>query len=124
LVTDPRVDKIAFTGGVDTGKLVIRGAAESIKRMSLERGCKNPNIVFADADFEAAVDGALFGAFANQGEVCSAGSRLLVERSIYNRMLVALTEKAARIRLGDPLDRETKMGPLVTAEHQAKVLDY
>ena len=124
LVTDPRVDKIAFTGGVDTGRLVIRGAAETIKRMSIELGGKNPNIVFADADFDAAVDGALFGAFANQGEVCSAGSRLLVERSIYDRMLVALTEKAARIRLGDPLDRETKMGPLVTAEHQAKVLDY
>ena len=87
LVTDPRVDKIAFTGGVDTGKLVIRGAAETIKRMSIELGGKNPNIVFADADFEAAVDGALFGAFANQGEVCSAGSRLLVERSIYERML-------------------------------------
>ncbi len=91
------------------------GAAETVKRMSIELGGKNPNIVFADADFDAAVDGALFGAFANQGEVCSAGSRLLVERSIYDRMLAALTEKAARIRLGDPLDRETKMGPLVTA---------
>jgi betaine-aldehyde dehydrogenase len=124
LVTDPRVDKIAFTGGLDTGKLVIRGAAESIKRMSIELGGKNPNIVFADADFEAAVDGALFGAFANQGEVCSAGSRLLVERSIYGRMLDALAGKWERIRLGDPLDRATKMGPLVTREHREKVLDY
>ena len=124
LVTDPRVDKIAFTGGVDTGRLVIRGAAETIKRMSIELGGKNPNIVFADADFDAAVDGALFGAFANQGEVCSAGSRLLVERSIYDRMLDALVEKTARIRLGDPLDRETKMGPLVTSEHRDKVLEY
>ena len=85
--TDPRVDKIAFTGGVDAGRLVIKGAADTIKRMSIELGGKNPNIVFADADFDAAVDGALFGAFANQGEVCSAGSRLLVERSIYDRML-------------------------------------
>jgi len=124
LVTDPRVDKIAFTGGVDTGRLVIRGAADTIKRMSIELGGKNPNIVFADADFEAAVDGALFGAFANQGEVCSAGSRLLVERSIYDRMLNALVEKTERIRLGDPLDRETKMGPLVTREHRDKVLEY
>jgi betaine-aldehyde dehydrogenase len=124
LVTDPRVDKIAFTGGVDTGRLVIRGAAETIKRMSIELGGKNPNVVFADADFEAAVDGALFGAFANQGEVCSAGSRLLVERPIYDRMLQALSDKVARIRLGDPLDRETKMGPLVTKEHQGKVLGY
>jgi betaine-aldehyde dehydrogenase len=92
--------------------------------MSIELGGKNPNVVFADADFEAAVDGALFGAFANQGEVCSAGSRLLVERSIYDRMLAALVEKSARIRLGDPMDRDTKMGPLVTREHQEKVLSY
>ena len=124
LVTDSRVDKIAFTGGVDTGRLVIKGAADTVKRMSIELGGKNPNIVFADADLEAAVDGALFGAFANQGEVCSAGSRLLVERSIYPRMLDALSQKSTRIRLGDPLDRETKMGPLVTREHQRKVLDY
>ena len=124
LVADPRVDKIAFTGGIDAGRLVIKGAADTIKRMSIELGGKNPNIVFADADFEAAVDGALFGAFANQGEVCSAGSRLLVERSIYDRMLQAVADKAATIRLGDPLDRATKMGPLVTREHQRKVLDY
>ena len=124
LVTDPRVDKIAFTGGVDTGRLVIKGAADTIKRMSIELGGKNPNVVFADADFDAAVDGALFGAFANQGEVCSAGSRLLVERPIYSRMLEALVEKTRRIRVGDPLDRETKMGPLVTREHQEKVLGY
>jgi len=124
LVTDPRVDKIAFTGGIDTGKLVIRGAAETIKRMWIELGGKNPNIVFADADFEAAVDGALFGAFANQGEVCSAGSRLLVERPIYERMLQAIADKAGRITLGDPMSRDTKMGPLVTKEHQEKVLGY
>jgi betaine-aldehyde dehydrogenase len=124
LVTDPRVDKIAFTGGVDTGRLVIKGAADTVKRMSIELGGKNPNVVFADADFEAAVDGALFGAFANQGEVCSAGSRLLVAHTIYDRMLTALVEKVPRIRLGDPLDRATKMGPLVTREHQQKVLDY
>jgi betaine-aldehyde dehydrogenase len=124
LVTHPQVDKIAFTGGVDTGRLVIKGAADTIKRMSIELGGKNPNIVFADADFEAAVDGALFGAFANQGEVCSAGSRLLVEKSIYDKMLTALADKTKRIRLGDPMDRETKMGPLVTREHQEKVLGY
>ncbi|HEX5476082.1 MAG TPA: aldehyde dehydrogenase family protein [Vicinamibacterales bacterium] len=124
LVADPRVDKIAFTGGVETGRAVIKGAAETIKRMSIELGGKNPNIVFADADFDAAVDGALFGAFANQGEVCSAGSRLLVDRRLYDRMIDALVGKIGRIRLGDPLDRETKMGPLVTREHQRKVLDY
>src|SRR5262249_34283065 len=85
---------------------------------------KSPNVVFADADFEAAVDGALFGAFANQGEVCSAGSRLLVERRIYPQMLDALASKVSRIRLGDPLDRETKMGPLVSQEQMEKVLGY
>ena len=124
LVADPRVDKIAFTGGVDTGRLVMASAARTIKRTTLELGGKNPNVVFADADFDAAVDGALFGAFANQGEVCSAGSRLLVERSIYSQMVDALAEKVKRVRLGDPLDRETKMGPLVTEEHMEKVLAY
>ena len=124
LVNDPRVDKVAFTGGVETGRLVMASAARTIKRTTLELGGKNPNVVFADADFDAAVDGALFGAFANQGEVCSAGSRLLVERSIYSRMVEALAEKVKRVRLGDPLDRETKMGPLVTEEHMEKVLGY
>ncbi|HEY1304403.1 MAG TPA: aldehyde dehydrogenase family protein [Vicinamibacterales bacterium] len=124
LVEDPRVDKIAFTGGVDTGRLVIAGAAKTIKRTTIELGGKSPNVVFADADFDAAVDGALFGAFANQGEVCSAGSRLLVERRIYPQMLDALASKVSRIRLGDPLDRETKMGPLVSEEQMDKVLGY
>jgi betaine-aldehyde dehydrogenase len=124
LVEDPRVDKIAFTGGLDAGRLVIKSAADTVKRMSIELGGKNPNIVFADADFEQAVDGALFGAFANQGEVCSAGSRLLVERAIYDRMVAALVERVRRVRLGHPLERETKMGPLVTAAHMEKVLGY
>jgi betaine-aldehyde dehydrogenase len=124
LVADPRVDKIAFTGGVDTGRAIIKNAADTIKRMSIELGGKNPNIVFADADFEAAVDGALFGAFANQGEVCSAGSRLLVQRSLYPAMQEALANKVTRVRLGDPLSRATKMGPLVTREHRDKVLRY
>jgi len=124
LVSDRRVDKIAFTGGIDAGRIVIKNAADTVKRMSIELGGKNPNVVFADADFEAAVDGALFGAFANQGEVCSAGSRLLVQKPIYDRMCAALADKAKRIRLGDPLDRATKMGPLVTAEHKDKVMGY
>jgi acyl-CoA reductase-like NAD-dependent aldehyde dehydrogenase len=124
LVEDPRVDKIAFTGGGEAGRIIIKTAADTIKRMSIELGGKNPNVVFADADFDQAVDGALFGAFANQGEVCSAGSRLLVERGIYDRMLAALADKVGRVRLGDPLARETKMGPLVTAAHMDKVLAY
>ncbi|HET6150412.1 MAG TPA: aldehyde dehydrogenase family protein [Polyangia bacterium] len=124
LVEDPRVDKIAFTGGGEAGRIIIKSAADTVKRMSIELGGKNPNIVFADADFDQAVDGALFGAFANQGEVCSAGSRLLVERAVYERMIAALTDKIKAVRLGDPMERATKMGPLVTVEHMQKVLGY
>jgi len=124
LVADPRVDKIAFTGSAEVGKVIVRACADGMKRMSMELGGKNPNVVFADADFEQAVDGALFGAFANQGEVCSAGSRLLVERSIYDRLVDALQAKIDRVVLGDPMNRETKMGPLVTVEHMEKVLGY
>jgi hypothetical protein len=124
LVADARIDKIAFTGSVEVGKVIVRGCADGMKRMSMELGGKNPNIVFADADFEQAVDGALFGAFANQGEVCSAGSRLLVERSIYDELVDALQQKINRVVLGDPMKRETKMGPLVTVEHTDKVLRY
>jgi len=102
----------------------VKNAADTMKRTTRELGGKNPNVVFDDADFEAAVDGALFGAFANQGEVCSAGSRLLVQRSIYAKMCDALKEKVKRVRVGDPLQRETKMGPLVTAEQRDRVLHY
>ena len=114
LVGHPQVDKLAFTGSVEVGKLIMRGAADTLKKVSLELGGKSPNIFFADADFEAAVDGALFGVFINQGEVCSAGSRVLVERPIYRKMLDAMVEKAKRIKLGPGLDRATKMGPVVS----------
>src|SRR3989442_12886434 len=102
----------------------MRGAAGTLKKISLELGGKSPNVFFADADFEAAVDGALFGVFVNQGEVCSAGSRILVERRIHDRFLDAIVEKARTIRLGDPLDRATRMGPLVTAAHRGPVAGY
>jgi betaine-aldehyde dehydrogenase len=124
LVESPKVDKVAFTGGTVTGRSVMTGAAGSLKKISLELGGKNPNIVFADADFEAAVDGALFGAFANQGEVCSAGSRLLVERSIHKRLVGAMLEKIPRIKLGHGLTPGVKMGPLVSEAHRAKVEGY
>lgn len=124
LVRHPLVDKVAFTGGIDTGKLVMSMAAESLKKVSLELGGKSPNIFFADADFEAAVDGALFGVFINQGEVCSAGSRVLVQRSIYHRVLEAMVEKARKIKVGPGLDPATKMGPLVSREQMEKVAMY
>jgi betaine-aldehyde dehydrogenase len=124
LVRHPGVDKIAFTGSEAVGKQIARLAADSLKRVTLELGGKSPNIFFADADFESSIDGALFGIFFNQGEICSAGSRILVQRSIYPRFLEALVEKAKRIRLGAPLDRATKMGPLVSREQYDRVLAY
>jgi betaine-aldehyde dehydrogenase len=124
LVRHPGVDKIAFTGSEAVGKQIARLAADSLKRVTLELGGKSPNIFFADADFESSIDGALFGIFFNQGEICSAGSRILVQRSIYPRFLEALVEKAKRIRLGPPLDRASKMGPLVSREQYDRVLAY
>jgi betaine-aldehyde dehydrogenase len=102
----------------------MRAAADTLKRVALELGGKSPNIFFADSDFEAAVDGALFGVFVNQGEVCSAGSRVLVERPIYRKMLDAMVEKAKRIPVGPGLDPANRMGPLVSAEQHARVLSY
>ncbi len=102
----------------------MKSAADTLKRVTLELGGKSPNIFFADADFEAAIDGALFGIFINQGEVCSAGSRVLVQRSIYPKFLEAMTEKARTIKLGPPLDRSTKMGPLVSREQYDRVSAY
>ncbi|HWH58882.1 MAG TPA: aldehyde dehydrogenase family protein [Terriglobales bacterium] len=124
LVAHPDIDKIAFTGSAVVGKLIVKSAADSLKRVSLELGGKSPNIFFSDADWEAAVDGALFGVFVNQGEVCSAGSRILVERKIYSKFVESMTEKAKRIKLGPPLERETKMGPLVSREQYDRVTSY
>jgi betaine-aldehyde dehydrogenase len=124
LVAHPGVDKIAFTGSAAVGKIIVKSAADTLKRVTLELGGKSPNIFFADADWEASVDGALFGVFINQGEVCSAGSRILVEKKIYSKFVEAMTEKAKRIKLGPPLDRETKMGPLVSKEQHDRVSSY
>lgn len=124
IVSHPDVDVIAFTGSAETGRIVLRAAADGIKKVSLELGGKSPNVFFADADFEAAVDGALFGVFVNQGEVCSAGSRILVERSTYPRLLDAMVEKARRITLGPGLDRGVRMGPLVSREQFDRVRGY
>jgi betaine-aldehyde dehydrogenase len=124
LVAHRQVRKIAFTGSADVGRLIMRSAADQLKRVSLELGGKSPNIFFSDADFENAVDGALFGTFINQGEVCSAGSRVLVQKDIYRRFVDAAAAKARTIRLGPGRDRETKMGPLVSAEQRDRVAGY
>jgi betaine-aldehyde dehydrogenase len=124
LVAHPDVRKIAFTGSAAVGKAIMRSAADTLKRVSLELGGKSPNIFFADADFESAIDGALFGVFVNQGEVCSAGSRVLVQRDIYTKFVEAAAAKAKTIKVGNGLDRATKMGPLVSAEQRNRVRDY
>src|SRR5215469_12593391 len=124
LVQHPDVNKIAFTGSAAVGKIIVKQAADTVKRVTLELGGKSPNIFFADADFEAAIDGALFGVFINQGEVCSAGSRILVHKPIYKKFVEAMTEKAKKIRLGPPLERETKMGPVVSKDQYDRVRTY
>jgi betaine-aldehyde dehydrogenase len=124
LVAHRDVDKIAFTGSPDVGRQIMQSAAGTLKKVSLELGGKSPSIFFADSDFESAVAGALFGVFLNQGEVCSAGSRILVERPIYRRFVDAMVEKAKSIRLGNGLDRDTQMGPLITETHRARVRGY
>lgn len=118
------VDKVAFTGGTVTGRKIMQAAAGNLKKISLELGGKSPNIVFADADFETAVDYALFGIFANSGQVCSAGSRLLIESSIHDKFVERLVVRANQIQVGDGLDSDTEMGPLVSPQHLEKVKHY
>ena len=124
LVRHPDVNKVAFTGSASVGKAIVKMAADTVKRVTLELGGKSPNIFFADADFESAIDGALFGVFINQGEVCSAGSRILVEKSIYSKFVEAMAAKSKKILLGPPLERETKMGPLVSKDQFDRVRSY
>ncbi|AFM41614.1 NAD-dependent aldehyde dehydrogenase [Desulfosporosinus acidiphilus SJ4] len=124
LAESPLVDMIALTGGTDTGRKIMQAASGNIKKIALELGGKSPNIIFADADFEVAVDYALYGIFVNSGQVCSAGSRLLVEESIHDRFVTRLVERALQIRVGDGFNPETEMGPLVSAQHLKTVEDY
>src|ERR1700676_5237256 len=124
LVQHPDVNKIAFTGSAAVGKIIVKQAAETVKRVTLELGGKSPNIFFADADFEAAIDGALFGVFINQGEVCSAGSRILVHKPIYKKFVEAMTEKTKKIKLGPPADRGQKRGPPVSKDQYDRVRSY
>lgn len=121
----PDVDKVAFTGSTEVGRLVMKMAAESnLKRVSLELGGKAPNIVFADCDLDAAVKGAMEGIFFNQGEVCCAGSRLFVENKIHDAFVSKLKERAERLVVGDPMDPKTQMGAQVSEEQFKKILGY
>ena len=123
-VEHPDVDKIAFTGSTEVGKGIMRTAADTVKKLTLELGGKSPNIIFEDANFDAAVKGALNGIFYNKGEVCAAGSRILVQESIQKEFVKALAERADSLTLGDPFDKNTRMGPVVSEVQMESVLGY
>ncbi len=124
LAAHPGVDKIAFTGSTEVGQKIVRAAAGNMKRMSMELGGKSPDIVFADADLEAAIPGAAMGVFQNSGQICSAGTRLFVQRPIYEEFVQRVAAYAKTLRVGDPLNRETQLGPVVSAEQLDRVTGY
>jgi len=124
LAASDQVDKIAFTGGTVTGRKIMAAATGNIKKVTLELGGKSPCIVFADADFDLALEYAMFAIFAGQGEVCSAGSRLLLERKLADKFLPRLAEACGKIIVGDGLDPKTEMGPLISPQHMERVLGY
>ncbi|MFJ5269932.1 aldehyde dehydrogenase family protein [Streptomyces sp. NPDC088358] len=124
LADHPDVDLVSFTGGLHTGRRLMAAAAGTVKKVALELGGKNPNVVFADADFETAVDMALTAVFLHSGQVCSAGARLLVEDALHDRFVDELVRRAELIRLGGPFDEQAQTGPLVSAAHRAKVETY
>ena len=124
LVRHPDVAAIAFTGSTETGKIVMREAAETVKRVFLELGGKSPNVIFADANLEAAVRGATSGIFYGKGEVCAAGSRILVERSIYDEFLEGMEGRTKKMTVGDPMDSGTRLGAIVSETQLERVLSY
>ncbi|PID96563.1 MAG: betaine-aldehyde dehydrogenase [Actinomycetales bacterium] len=124
LVADERVDLVSFTGGLATGRAIMRAAADTVKKVALELGGKNPNVIFADADLPAAIDNALTAVFLDSGQVCSAGARLIVEESIHDTVVDTLVARARDIRLGGPFDQQAETGPLISAQHRDKVAAY
>ncbi len=124
LVAHPGVDSIAFTGSTEVGKIVMKAAADTVKKVSLELGGKSPNVVFADADLKAAVRGASTGIYYGKGEVCAAGSRILVERAIYDDFIEAFQQRAVGMTVGDPMDSNTRLGAIVNEAQLERVLGY
>jgi acyl-CoA reductase-like NAD-dependent aldehyde dehydrogenase len=124
LVEHPSVDKIAFTGSTETGKSVAASAARTLKRVTLELGGKSPSVIFDDADLDAAIAGALYGVYYNAGQCCEARTRILLQDTIYDRFIAAFSEKAQRLRVGDPEDAQTQIGAITTDEQFEKIRDY
>src|SRR5579862_220726 len=124
MVVHPGIDKIAFTGHVDTAKIISKAAADTLKRCTFELGGKSPNVIFADADMQQAVDGAFHAIYFHGGQCCTAGSRLFVEEKIHDEFVQRLTDKAKKRKLGDPLDPTTEQGPQVSQEQMDKILGY
>ncbi|MBA2774762.1 MAG: aldehyde dehydrogenase family protein [Nocardioidaceae bacterium] len=124
LSAHPDIDLVSFTGGLQTGRQLMAAAAPTVKKIALELGGKNPNIVFADADLEVALDFALTAVFLHSGQVCSAGARLLLHESVKEDFVDELVRRAERIRLGGPFDEKAETGPLISADHRAKVEAY
>src|SRR5262245_24787543 len=124
LVVHPDVDKIAFTGHVDTAKIIQKAAADTLKRCTFELGGKSPNVIFADCELDKAVAGAFHAIYFHCGQCCTAGSRLFVEEKIHGEFVNRLTQKAKQRKLGDPLDPTTEQGPQVSQEQMDKILGY
>ncbi|MCT1607273.1 aldehyde dehydrogenase family protein [Nesterenkonia massiliensis] len=124
LSSHPDVDMVSFTGGLITGRKIAAAASQTVKKIALELGGKNPNVVFADADFDAAVDNALNAGFVDSGQVCSAGVRLIVEKSIKEKFVDELVRRAESITMGGPFDENAETGPLISAAHRDKVTEY
>ncbi len=124
MVEHPLIDKIAFTGSVEVGKEIMKTASKTLKRVSLELGGKSPNIIFADSDVELAPKYALGGIFFNQGEMCTAGSRIFVEAKAYDEFMSVITARAGKMVAGDPLNPKTRLGALISGEHLNRVLGY
>jgi aminomuconate-semialdehyde/2-hydroxymuconate-6-semialdehyde dehydrogenase len=124
IVAHPHIHAISFTGGTKTGAAIAQVAAPMFKKLSLELGGKNPNIIFADCDFDDMITTTLRSSFANQGQICLCGSRIFVEKSIYEKFKAAFIAKVSKMQVGNPLDEQTKMGAIVSKQHFEKILSY
>jgi aldehyde dehydrogenase (NAD+) len=124
LCSNPMVDKVTFTGATETGKQIMKMASDTIKKVTLELGGKSPTIILEDADLDIAVDGALFGSFFHAGQICESGTRCFVPKSIYKEFMSRVYERMAKMKVGDPMDEDTTMGPVISKTQLTSILNY